>query len=170
MDEALPLAVFVLGVAGAGKSTIGRALAGALDWPFFDGDDFHPPANVALMAAGIALSDADREPWLAAMNAFAREHVGRGRSLVLACSALRRAYRDRLRLGLPAARFVYLRADAATLRQRLEQRPGHFMKSDMLAGQLATLEEPVDALRVDAGRPVDEIVSEVLSWLERSRT
>lgn len=165
----MPIAVFVMGAAGAGKSTIGRSLADALDWPFFDGDDFHPPANVAMMAAGIPLTDADREPWLAAMNYFTREHVGRGRSVVLACSALRRAYRDRLRLGLPTARFVYLRADAAILRQRLEQRPGHFMKSEMLASQLATLEEPVRALTIDADRPVDEIVSEVVSWLEKSR-
>jgi gluconokinase len=160
-----PLVLILMGVAGAGKTTVGRALAAALGWSFHDGDDFHSAENVARMSAGIPLTDADREPWLAAMNTFARREVAAGRSLVLASSALRQSYRDRLGEGLPT-RFTYLKADPDTLARRLRGRTDHFMKDAMLASQLATLEEPADALTVDADQPVDDIVAAVLTALD----
>lgn len=158
-------AIIVMGVAGAGKTTVGCALASALRWPFYDGDDFHSLKNIARMTAGIPLTDADRAPWLAAMNALLVEHILAGQPLVLACSALRSRYRDELCHDAPGARFVYLRADEATLQQRLQERPGHYMKAAMLESQLAALEEPEDAVIVDARLPVELAVEAVLNGL-----
>jgi carbohydrate kinase (thermoresistant glucokinase family) len=147
--EGDPIAVLVvMGVAGCGKSTVGQALATALGWEFLEGDSFHSPENAAKMAAGTPLTDADRAPWLAAIHAAIAAGCARGARLVVACSALRHAYRLALAPDPGAVRFVYLKGDFETLRQRLAGREGHFMKEGMLQSQLATLEEPVAALAV----------------------
>jgi len=143
--------VVLMGVCGCGKSTVGRTLADELGWAFLDADDFHPPGNVAKMAAGVALTDADRWPWLDRIVAELQAIDRQGRSAVLACSALRQNYRDRLdRAG--KIRWVYLKGNAATIEPRLASRRGHFMPSTLLASQFATLEEPAGAMVVDVAQ------------------
>lgn len=129
-----------MGTAGSGKSTLAERLATELGWPFAEGDRYHPPANVAKMAAGVALTDSDRQPWLEALAAWIAAREAEGASSVLACSALKRAYRDVLRGGAPRVRFVHLRGTFETLAERLAGRSGHFFPRDLLASQLATLE------------------------------
>jgi len=133
-------AVVVMGVSGAGKSTIARRLADELDWDFAEGDDLHPPANVAKMAAGEPLTDADREPWLEAVAGWVEAEIGAGRHGVITCSALKRSYRDLLRR--PEVLFVYLSVPRAELEQRLKHRSGHYMPASLLSSQLETLEPP----------------------------
>ena len=135
------LAVVVMGVSGAGKTTVGRALAQALGAGFIDGDDLHSDAARAKMAAGHALTDEDRWPWLDRVGAAL---AGNGRRIV-ACSALKRAYRDRIRAGAgPALRFVYLVAEPVAMRARVASRPGHYMPASLVDSQFATLEPPHD--------------------------
>jgi gluconokinase len=153
--------VILVGVAGAGKTTIGRAFAGRHGWRFVDGDDYHAAAAIAKMHAGIALTDADRAPWLASLHAVAAAVLDRREHVVIACSALKERYRDALRGALRAVRFVYLKADEAALRRRLEERAGHFVGPSLLTSQLADLEEPTDALTIDATRPLEEIVNTI---------
>lgn len=137
-ETAAPLRpVVVMGVSGSGKSTIGEALAATLELPFVDADGLHPPANVALMAAGTPLRDEDRWPWLDAVGAVLAR-----RPVVVACSALRRIYRDRLREFAPNVVFVHLDGPAALLSSRVTHRVGHFMPAALLESQLATLEPP----------------------------
>ena len=131
--------VVVMGVSGCGKTTVGRLLARHLEVPFIEGDELHPPRNVELMAAGIALTDEDRAGWL---DAVAAELARRPEGAVASCSALRRRYRDRLRRVVPALRFVHLRGDRAVLEERLAQRRGHYMPPTLLESQLQTLEPP----------------------------
>jgi len=138
--------VVMMGVSGAGKSTVARRLADDLGWDFAEGDDFHPPANVTKMAAGKPLSDADRRPWLEAIAAWIDGELLAGRSGVVTCSALRRAYRDLLRR--PEVVFVHLSLPRAELASRLRHRRGHFMPVSLLDSQLATLEPPADDERV----------------------
>jgi len=145
--------VVLMGVCGCGKSTIGRALAAELDWPFLDADTVHPQANVAKMAAGIPLTDEDRWPWFDRIVAEMRQHAAAGKHVVIACSALKQAYRDRLASG-GSVRFVYLKGDAKTIGPRLAGRTGHFMPPSLLASQFATLEEPASAIVIDIVRPV----------------
>lgn len=159
------MVVVVMGPSGAGKTTVGVALARALGWPFHDGDDLHPPANVAKMRSGHPLDDADRAGWLAALRALIDDLGARGQDAVLACSALRASYRDVLARGRDDVRFVYLRVQPEELRRRLEARRGHFMRVGMLPSQLATLEEPADAIVVDGARPPAEIVAAVRTAL-----
>lgn len=142
----------VMGVAGAGKSTVARSLAERQGWDFAEGDDLHPARNVAKMAAGQPLTDADRQPWLEAVAQWIDKQIAAERDGVIACSALKRGYRDRLRR--PAVVFVYLAVDRDELRRRLERRTGHFMPASLLDSQLADLEEPgadEHAITVDAG-------------------
>jgi gluconokinase len=150
-----------MGVAGSGKSTVGRKLAEALRGTFLDADDFHPPANVAKMRAGQPLDDADRAPWLDALA----EQLGerRGEPVVLACSALKESYRRRLQAAAPNLILVFLDGDPATIRRRLEERGGHFMPPSLLDSQLQTLETPSDALRLDISEPVDVLVARILA-------
>ena len=154
----------VLGVSGSGKSTVGEALAGALGWPFADADDFHPATNVAKMRAGIPLTDADRAPWLATLRELMAQALAGGHSLVLACSALKQAYRDRLQVDA-RVRFVYLRGDRDLIAARIAARTGHYMPPGLLQSQFDALEEPDDALWVEVDQPPEAIVGEILDAL-----
>ena len=161
--------VVVMGVTGCGKTTVGRLVAQRLGAQFVDADDFHPPANVAKMRAGIPLDDADRRPWLDALNARLREAAARGESLVLACSALKAAYRERLREGIPGLRFVHLEGARDLIAGRLAARSGHYMNPALLDSQFATLEPPADALQVDIGAPPEQLAATACALLESSR-
>lgn len=157
--------VVVMGVSGSGKTRIGRALAKALGATFLEGDDFHPPANIAKMAGGQPLTDADRAPWLAALNAALRQHAARGQRAVLACSALKESYRAQLGEGGVLLRFVYLKGTPALIARRVQGRKGHFMPVSLLESQFEALEEPADAIVVNAGQSVGRTVREVLAAL-----
>lgn len=133
--------VIVMGVTGAGKTTVGRLLATQLGWQFADADDFHPPANVEKMRHGIPLTDEDRRPWLQRLQDEITTWIGESRSVVLACSALKRSYRLELGVG-PEVHFVYLKGSKALITERLRLRHGHFADEKILAGQFADLEEP----------------------------
>jgi carbohydrate kinase (thermoresistant glucokinase family) len=146
-----------MGVSGSGKSTIGKLLASRMGFPFLDADEFHPPQNVAKMAAGTALTDADRLPWLERLN---RELAGRG-DAVLACSALKESYRTVLSRGLPGCRFVHLRGGIELIRARLEERRHRYMPASLLESQFATLEAPRNAIEVDIGASVPECVAAI---------
>ncbi|MEP7084680.1 MAG: gluconokinase, GntK/IdnK-type [Betaproteobacteria bacterium] len=143
--------VVVMGVTGVGKTTVGMLIAQRLGALFVDADDFHPPANVAKMRAGIPLDDVDRQPWLAALNARLRAAAAQGAPLVLACSALKSVYRERLRDNLPTLRFVHLVGARELIAGRLESRTGHYMNPALLDSQFATLESPDDVLTLDVG-------------------
>ena len=152
--------IVVMGVSGCGKTTVGRMLGEALGWPFFDADDFHPEANVAKMRAGTPLTDDDRWPWLDRLVAEMGAIDHRGDHAVLGCSALRQAYRDRLaRAG--DVRFVYLKGDRDTIAARLASRSGHYMPPTLLDSQLATLEEPTNAIVVDIRLSAEEQVAAI---------
>lgn len=148
-----------MGVAGAGKTTVGLRLAEALGWDFLDGDDLLPQVAVEKLRRGVALSDSDRAPWLQRVRERIDVFLGQRQSAVVACSALREAYRARLRADASAVRFVYLKADYPLLRARLNTRKGHFFDPSLLDSQLAILEEPVNAITIDAALPVEEIVA-----------
>jgi gluconokinase len=135
--------IVVMGVSGSGKTTIGRMLAQDLGWPSYDGDDFHSPKNVAKMAAGAPLNDEDRAPWLETLAAFIRDKTQAGENGVLACSVLKKSYRDVLRkYDRKHIRFVYLKGSYEVILERMKRRGEHFMKPEMLKSQFATLEEP----------------------------
>jgi gluconokinase len=134
--------LIVGGVSGSGKSTVGAMLAGTLHWRFADADSFHPEANVAKMHAGIPLTDADRGPWLDIIGGWMDERIAAGESAVVTCSALKRAYRDRLLVGRPAATMILLLVDRDELRRRLVRRHKHFFPEELLDSQLDTLELP----------------------------
>ena len=156
----------VMGVSGSGKTVIGSRLARALDVEFVEGDDYHPPENVARMAAGIPLTDADRAGWLAAIAARIAVAREAGAGLVVSCSALKQSYRDLLRTADPELRVVHLSGDRELLAERLAQRRGHFMPSSLLDSQLATLEVPSAderALVCDVAESPDAIVDTLLS-------
>ena len=152
-----------MGVAGSGKTRIGTQLAQDLGWRFIDADDFHPPENIARMAAGIPLTDADRETWLATLKTLLASIDSRGDDCVLACSALRSDFRERLSADLRDVRFVYLHGDIALCSERLRSRAGHFFRAELLQSQFDALEEPRDALLVDASEEPDAIVATIKS-------
>jgi gluconokinase len=157
--------VLIMGIAGCGKTTVGQRLATALGWPFFDADDLHPAANIAKMASGQPLDDADRAPWLERLRQLIDEQVAAGTSAVLACSALKQSYRERLLGGCAEARLVYLQASRALLAARLRERAHHFFPAALLDSQLEALEEPEDAIVIDAGLPVPDIVAAIRAAL-----
>jgi len=160
-------ALVAMGVSGSGKSTFGAALAEALGLRFTDADDLHPAANVAKMAAGTPLTDDDRRPWLDRVGEALAAGAASG-GIVIACSALRRRYRDRLREAAPGTAFLHLAAPQAVLAERVSGRHGHFMPASLLGSQFATL-EPLEAgergLTLDATAPVPELVAEAVRWL-----
>jgi gluconokinase len=155
------MVIVIMGPAGAGKTTIGLSLAAELGWRFVDGDEAHPRRNIEKMHAGIPLTDEDREPWLAALHTIAAQAIGRDEPAIIACSALKERYRLLLRGGLAPVRFVYLQATEAVLQRRLADRESHFFNPALLATQLAALEEPADALLVDATWPPERIVAAI---------
>ena len=159
--------VVVMGVSGSGKTTIGKLLATRLGCVFFDGDDFHPPANVAKMKAGTPLDDADRGPWLLKLNDLLRQSEKRGADTVLACSALKQSYREILARGLPPCRFVYLNGDIELIRSRLDDRRHRYMPASLLESQFAALEPPQDCIAVDIARSVTVCVDSIAARLAR---
>ncbi|MGC1619644.1 MAG: gluconokinase [Candidatus Acidiferrum sp.] len=156
--------VIVMGTTASGKTTIGSMLATRLGWEFVDADDFHPPANVEKMRHGIPLTDVDREPWLQALRDKIIQWHCETRNVVLACSALKQSYRDALR-ATSDVRFVYLKGTYELFIKRVLARKGHFAKQDLLASQFADLEEPTDAITLDASKSREEMVQEVFRKL-----
>lgn len=149
---------YVMGVSGCGKSTIGKMLADDFAIPFFDGDDYHPEANVKKMAAGNPLNDTDRKGWLASLNELAKEHKEKG--TVIACSALKEMYRVQLKKEIESQTyFVFLQGTFTEIHERLVQRKGHFMPADLLKSQFNTLEAPADAITVSIMLSPEEIVA-----------
>jgi gluconokinase len=158
--------VLVMGVSGAGKSTVGAALAQALGWTFLDADDYHPPANIAKMASGLPLADADRWPWLDSLNVQLRQHEAQGRSAVLACSALKARYRARLVKGVSTVRIVYLHGSFELIEARAAEREHAFMPATLLQSQFDALEPPEGAFAVDISASVEECVARIRAALE----
>lgn len=159
------MVIILMGVSGSGKTTIGQMLAQRLGWTFYDGDDFHPPANVEKMRSGIPLTDADRESWLTALQELIDDLLQNGRSAVLACSALKQTYRTRLQRHPADVRFVYLKGDYDLIHQRLITRHGHFMPAGLLASQFAALEEPQGVLTIDTSQSPEVIVTAITASL-----
>lgn len=163
-----PPILVVMGVSGAGKTTVGELVAKNLGWPFVDGDDLHPKANIDKMRAGIPLDDADRAPWLAAIGAWMDAQAKAGKPGVIACSALKRAYRDTLRAGRPQVRIVYLRGSQDEIAGRLAHRTGHFWPPKLLASQFADLEPPSPdehAIVVDIAKTPEAVAKAVIDQL-----
>ncbi len=159
-------ALIVMGVSGCGKTTVGKMLARRLGWDFFDGDDYHSPAGVAKMAAGFPLTDTDRAPWLAELHDLLTGSLCAGRHPVLACSALKERYRDTLRTGTPGVQVVYLKGSYELIRARMQNRPDHYMKPEMLRSQFDALEEPPDAWVADVEWPPEKIVDYLLGLMK----
>jgi carbohydrate kinase (thermoresistant glucokinase family) len=157
--------ILVMGVSGAGKTTIGRALAARLGWVFLDADDDHSAENVQKLRAGIELTDADRIPWLHAVGERVDRHARRGENVVLACSALKAGYRRILEEIVGTMTIVFLTTSREVLEERVSHRPRHFMNAALLDSQIDTLEPPASAITVDADAPVDVIVSRICTAL-----
>jgi len=161
-NEACYSAMFIIlmGVAGTGKTTVGRLLSKELGWRFYEGDDFHPPANVEKMRSGEPLTDRDRRPWLDALRAVIQGALEKNDNGIMACSALKRSYRARLRVGEQVV-FAYLAAAPDVIRRRLEKRTDHFMNPSLLESQFAALETPKNALTLDASVPPAVLVQQL---------
>jgi len=160
-EQREPIVVVLMGVAGSGKTTVGFALAAALGWNFRDADVFHPPENIAKMSSGVALTDRDRAPWLAAIRTHIDGCLARGENAIVTCSALKESYRQAI-VGSPAkVKFVHLAGDPALIAERLRARQGHFMKPELLPSQFEALEAPKDALVVDVAQPLPAIVAQI---------
>lgn len=158
---------FVMGVSGSGKTTIGELLAKKLEISFFDGDNYHPEANVEKMAHGHPLNDDDRKGWLQRLNELAKEHENKG--AVIACSALKKRYRKLLRQGLERITFVYLEGSFELISKRLAERKGHFMPPELLRSQFEALEIPGDAISVSVAATPTEIVTDIMKLLKQDR-
>jgi len=155
--------IILMGVSGCGKTTVGKALAARLHVPFYDGDNYHAQENLAKMATGIPLTDADRAGWLTLLAAMIATEILAGHDGVLACSALKKSYRDVLgSRSTKNVRFVYLKGSYDLIIERMKKRGGHFMKPKMLKSQFEILEEPEDAITVDISKPVEVIIQEIL--------
>ena len=154
--------VLLMGVSGVGKTTLGTLLARELGWRFIDADDYHPPQNVAKMARGMPLDDEDRWPWLDKLNSLLKSE----RRAVLACSALKQRYRERLLAGLKDSKVVFLRGDVGLIAERLRTRPHRYMPASLLASQFEALEPPEGALAVDVSGSIEQTVREIRGRLE----
>lgn len=166
-----PTCVIVMGVTACGKSSVGKRLAARLGWPFLEGDTLHSPANVEHMHAGQPLDDADRAPWLAAIGAWIDARIADGESSVVACSALKRSYRDTLRSGRAGVRFAWLCVGRTELQRRMRQRKHHFMPASLLDSQLDTLEPPQadePAIVINAAGSIDDAVDELQRAISRT--
>ncbi|GGH61864.1 gluconokinase [Comamonas phosphati] len=167
MNTAAPTWLVVMGVSGCGKSSLGQVLAQALGLPLIEGDDFHPESNIRKMRDGIALTDDDRAGWLARLGQELAAHAD---GAVLTCSALKKAYRQRLRAAVPDLRFVFMQIDHATAWARVQSRAGsHFFSSSLVDNQFDTLEPPTGepgVLTVPAGTPVPELAAQARAWLQ----
>lgn len=164
-----PFRVVVMGVSGCGKSTVGHLLAGSMGVLFVEGDDLHSPANVAKMAAGHPLTDEDRAGWLQALSERLRQSVQNAQGLVVACSALKKTYRDVLRQGAPDVLFVHLQGSPEVLTQRMRQRTAHYMPATLLQSQLAILEPPQSpemAMTLDMLLPAERQCKQVMQYLQ----
>jgi gluconokinase len=156
--------IVLMGVTGAGKTTVGRLLADDLGWRYFDADDFHSPENIEKMRRGVALDDRDRQPWLDSLRTVMREQLRKGEHAVLACSALKESYREKLKLD-ERVKFIYLKGEFELIQHRLALRHNHYMTTALLQSQFATLEEPADALTVNVSLPPHEIVQEIRNFV-----
>ena len=168
-DDPQPVVIVLMGVSGAGKTTVGHLLAATIGADFIEGDQFHPPASIEKMRSGVALDDTDRRPWLAALARQIGRWSAYGGHVVLACSALKRRYRDQLRQGRPEVHLIHLAGSEAMIRARLERRAGHYMPPGLLASQFAALEAPgraEGALTVDVADTPDRIVAAIVRRLE----
>jgi gluconokinase len=157
--------VVLMGVSGSGKTTVGDLLARQLGWRYLDADDHHPPENVEKMRAGTALTDTDRWPWLDRLNHLLREHQAAGEHVVLACSALRQVYRERLAQGLDDVRWVHLAGPFDLIASRLQARKHRYMPATLLRSQFDTLEPPTDALVVDIAEPPEALAARIAQAL-----
>ena len=153
-----------MGVEGSGKTSVGQLLAQTLGWMFVDADDFHSASNKEKMSRGVPLDDADRGPWLSAIHDFVQARTGKGQNVVLACSALKQSYREQLQQGMEM-KIVFLKGGFDLLYSRLQKRQEHFARETLLASQFASLEEPTDAVTIDASLPGAEIVKQIKSTL-----
>ncbi len=163
------MVVVLMGVSGTGKTEVGTRLAKALGGRFVEGDDYHPPENVAKMRSGAPLDDADRQPWLETLSREIGAWLDAGEPVVLACSALKQRYRDILKAGRPGVCFVHLEGNEALIRSRLEGRRGHYMPASLLESQFAALEEPSDAITVGIEGSPEAIVAEIQEALADGR-
>ncbi len=157
--------VIVMGVVGAGKTTVGSLLASQLDWEFADADDFHPKSNVEKIRQGIPLTDQDRQPWLDHLREAIDRWIAESKNVVLACSALKRAYRSKLSAG-PQVRFVHLKGSAELIAERLRSRHGHFAGESILVSQLADLEEPEHAITIEIAETPERMVDKIRKELQ----
>ena len=162
-----PRSFIVMGVSGCGKSSVGKALAGHFGWDYYDADDFHPPENVTKMASGIPLDDSDRAPWLEFLHELISSNLKMDKPCVLACSALKERYRQQLLDGNDNVQIVYLRGSYDLIWSRMKKRTDHYMKPHMLKSQFEALEEPSNAIVVDISMSVDDILQEILKYIEK---
>jgi carbohydrate kinase (thermoresistant glucokinase family) len=162
-----PTAIILMGVSGCGKSSVGKMLSGQTGWPIYDGDDFHPKANLDKMAQGIPLNDEDRQPWLETLHHLILLSLREGNSLIVACSALKKSYRDILRKGLAdKIVFVYLKGSFSLIYTRMQQRDDHYMKAEMLRSQFEALQEPQNAIEIKISKSVSEITQEIINSIK----
>ncbi len=164
-----PVFVIAMGVSGCGKSTIGEGIAKGLNAAFKDGDELHPQSNIDRMSQGIALTDEDRWPWLDTIRDYASDHITNGQSIVVACSALKASYRQRLTANIPKAYFVFLKGSPELILERQSQRAGHFMPASLIDSQFATLESPENEANVatlNIENPIDEVIAHGVAILQ----
>ena len=165
------MVAIIWGVAGVGKTTIGQLLAKELGWEFYDGDDFHPAANIAKMKRGEALTDEDRQPWLARLREKIEDSIASGENAVVACSALKKKYRDQLKTG-PEVKFIFLRGSRSRIAAQIKSRRGHFFDPDLLDSQFSDLEEPTsraDSLTFETGDEPQTLAKKISASL-RNKT
>lgn len=162
--------IIIMGVSGCGKTTIGKRLAHELNIPFYEGDAFHPPSNVEKMSGGSPLTDEDRKSWLAALANLINLTLESGEEGVLACSVLKKIYRDRLRANPENVQFIYLKGPYELIFSRIKERPSHYMPIDLLKSQFDDLQEPENALTIKIDQTPEEVISEILTFLFRTRS